>query len=207
MNWFYWSTWNVTHYLFGALFAIKRFGLENIPKTGAIIVASNHLSYIDPPIIGSTVNREVHFFAKSELFNIPGLSWFIKRLNAIPVRRGVYDPHALSFVERALGGGGGLLMFPEGTRGDGETFLKPKAGVGMLAHRNKAAIVPTFIYRSNKAVEALLYRRGMRVLFGEPILAAEVAKYEDNKLGYQKLADLVMERIGELKKTAVARFG
>lgn len=207
MNHFYWSVWRITHHLFGALFGVKVIGLENIPATGAIVVASNHQSYFDPPLVGMTINREVHFFAKKELFDIPGLRWLITRLNSIPVRRGVYDPLSLSKVEKALGDGGGLLMFPEGTRGDGEVFLKPKAGVGLIARRYGAAIVPTYVYRSNKAMEALILRRGIRILFGEPILPDEIAKYDDNKHGYRLLAEYVMEKIGELKETAVARFG
>lgn len=207
MKWFYWSVWYFGYYVIGPLLAMKRFGVENIPKTGPIIVASNHQSYLDPPLIGVTVNREVHFFAKKELFDIPLLNWWIRSLNAIPVRRGVFDPQALSFVERALSAGGGLVMFPEGTRDDGETFLKPKAGVGLLARRNKAAIVPTFIFRSHKPLEALINRRGIWIYFGPPIMPDEVAQYEDNKQGYQKLAELVMEKIGELKKKALLKLG
>ncbi len=207
MKWFYWSVWYVGHYFVGSLLAMKRFGVENIPKSGPIIVASNHQAYLDPPLIGVTVNREVHFFAKKELFDIPVMKQIIRWLNAIPVRRGVFDPQALSFVERALSAGGGLVMFPEGTRGDGETFLKPKAGVGLLARRNKAAIVPTFIFRSHKPLEALINRRGIWICFGPPIMPDEIAQYEDNKQGYQKLAELVMEKIGELKERAVAQIG
>lgn len=202
MDWFYRLIWSLVKAIAWVFFGLRQVGAKNIPRTDAVIVASNHQSYFDPPFLAVTIPREMHFFAKKELFDRYGIGRLITRLNAIPVRRGIYDPKSLNLVFEALGKGGGLIMFPEGTRGNGREFLKPKPGVGMIAKRAGASIVPTYAYRTNRLGKALFWRKRLKVFYGPPISAEEVSKFEDNKAGYQSLAEEVMRHIGRLKAQA-----
>lgn len=203
MNWFYRFIWSLVKTFGWVVFGLRQVGAENIPRTGPIIIASNHQSFLDPPFVAVTIPREMHFFAKKELFDILIVGRVISRLNAIPVRRGVYDPKALNMAFRALENGGGLILYPEGTRGNGREFLKPKPGVGLIAKRSKATIVPTFAFRTNRLGSALFWRKRLKVFFGPPISVEEVAKYEDDKTGYQALAEEVMRHIARLKEKAL----
>jgi len=202
MTWFYWFIWTVARIFVTIAYGTRVRGLDNIPRTGPLIVAGNHQSGMDPPFLGCTVPREMHFFAKKELFSVFFLGRLISWLNAFPVRRGVFDPKAMGKVFDVLSQGGGLIFFPEGTRGNGEEFLKPKPGIGMMAIRAKVPIVPAFIHRSHQLKKALWRRRGVRVWYGPPIPVEVVTSFANDRDGYQALAEEVMRHIGRLKEVA-----
>jgi 1-acyl-sn-glycerol-3-phosphate acyltransferase len=193
--------WLLTRTLCWLLFGYRSVGAERVPADGPILIAGNHQSYLDPPLIGSGVRRSCHFFAKRELFDVPILGPLIRRVHAIPVRRGVYDPASLSRVSEILAEGGALVLFPEGTRGNGVEFLPAKPGVGMIARQNRALIVPAYINDSENLWRALR-RRSMRVYYGDPIPIEEIDRFPDTKDGYRSLATYVMEHIGQLKVAA-----
>ena len=182
------------------LFGCHAVGVENVPKTGAVIVAANHQSYLDPPLVGMAIRREAYFFAKKELFDIFGLRWIVALLNIIPVRRGIYDPEAINRTVSILSKGQALVMFPEGTRDNGREFLKPKAGIGLIARRSKVAIVPAYLYRTNRFWSALLTRKRMKILFGTVMPSEQLGQYGDDKNGYQALTEEVMGRIARLRE-------
>jgi len=186
------------------LFGCHAVGFENVPKSGAVIVAANHQSYMDPPLVGAAMRREAYFFAKKELFDIFGLRWIIALLNIIPVRRGIYDPEAISRTVGVLYDGQALVMFPEGTRDNGRDFLQPKAGIGLIAQRAKAAIVPVYLYRTNRCWSSLLLRKRMKILFGTIMSAEQVSQYGDDKDSYQALAEEIMSRIARLREMVLA---
>jgi len=202
MKGLYRAGWCFCRILSWALFGFKPIGAENVPRSGPVIVAANHRSYFDPPMAGAGINREFHFFAKRELFKIPGFGRLIAGLNAIPVRRGVYDPKSLARVKEVLSGGGAVLMFPEGTRSKSADFLPPKPGVGMIAKQTKAPIVPAYMHRTDKLLRALFARKHMRVYYGEPITPEEQERFPDTKEGYRELAGYVMEHIERLRIAA-----
>ncbi|MDD4051522.1 MAG: lysophospholipid acyltransferase family protein [candidate division Zixibacteria bacterium] len=195
----YWTVWSLARSVVWVFFGLKMFNRRHVPVTGPVIVAANHQSYLDPPVVAVSISREVHFFAKEELFRIFGLGWLIATLNAIPVRRGVYDPRSIKRVLTALEQGGALVLFPEGTRGNGVEFLRPKPGIGLIASHAKVPIVPAYIRRTARSWKTL-WRRRIYVIFGEPITAEQVSRYPDDREGYQALADFVMERIGRLRE-------
>lgn len=120
-------------------------GLENLPLEGPVIVAPNHLSYFDPPIVAATVPRKVAFMAKEELFRVPVIGWIVKSLNSFPVRRGEGDTEAIRETLERLAAGKLVLVFPEGTRGNGRELGPFNRGVAMLAKRSGAAVVPVGI--------------------------------------------------------------
>ena len=107
-------------------------GTENIPQEGPLVIASNHLSLLDPPVIGVAATRKVHFMAKQELF-VPILGDIYKALGAFPVRRGGADRAAIKHGIDILKDNKVLAIFPEGTRSlGGEKFLPFKSGAKVL---------------------------------------------------------------------------
>lgn len=158
-HWFYYlASFAVRNYA-RLILDFRVYGLDNVPRTPGLVVASNHFSTFDPPIIGSVVPREIHFMAKKELFESQPMRWLSEHLLAFPVDRSKSDMRAIKEALRYLKEGLAVGIFPQGTRAstnkealDGAAFLAQRAGVPLL---------PTAIWREG---------RKFRVRFGEPIL-------------------------------------
>ena len=181
------------------VFRIRVYGREHVPKTGGFILASNHISWYDPPIVGSWCGREVYFFAKRELFKNKFFGWLISRTNAFPVKRGTIDREALAMAQKVIADGFGLVFFPEGTRSMKEGFLDPKPGVGLLSTDAECQIVPCYVHGSNRLKNVFRGRDRMTVKYGEPIPAEWVKSITKEKSGYQTVAEEIMRRIALLK--------
>jgi len=177
------------------LFGLKVEGRENVPKTGAFILASNHQSWFDPPIVGCSCPREVYYAAKKELFTIPVLSFFVRKLNAIPVRRTGYDRAALFLLGKTLEAGHGITFFPEGTRYLDGKLHPPKPGVGMLAVKYKTPIVPVYV-RGSARLPRQIVRRGLKVQFGQVFtLDPDLTNNPTDKEAYRASARIIMDHI------------
>lgn len=189
--------------LVGALSGWEVRGRENVPRTGGLIVASNHISFWDPPLVGTAAMRELHFLAKEELFRTPVLGPVIGAYNAIPIRRGVADLSGLSRAIEVLRKGRALIMFPEGSRmRDGE--LHPaRPGVGMMAVNAGVTIVPCYISGSDRPGRWLLRRTRLRVWFGQARQWKELVGPESDltpgRALYQAVGDGVMREIAALR--------
>jgi 1-acyl-sn-glycerol-3-phosphate acyltransferase len=178
-------------------------GRENIPREGGLIIASNHTSYWDPPMVGASLPREVHFLAKEELFRSPVIGPLIASVNAIPIRRGTADLSGLSRAIDGLKRGGALLIFPEGSRmRDGE--LHPaRPGVGLLSVQADVPVAACYISGSNRP--GAWWRRGVRVriTFGLPRswreLAGADADLPPGRTLYQRVGDGIMREIAGLR--------
>ncbi len=138
-------------------------GLENVPKTPGLVVASNHFSTFDPPVIGSLVPREIHFMAKKELFESQPMRWLSEHLMAFPVDRSKSDMRAIKEALRYLKEGLAVGIFPQGTRTVTSTAADKEAhgGAAFLAQRAGVPLLPAAIWREG---------RNFRVSFGEPIV-------------------------------------
>jgi 1-acyl-sn-glycerol-3-phosphate acyltransferase len=181
------------------LFGFMVTGRERIPKTGAVIIASNHISYCDPPVVGSGVPREVFFLAKEELFRNRLFGWLIGRYNAIPLRRSGGDVGALKKAVGLLKQGRAVLMFPEGTRSLTGKLLKPKQGVGMIAALTSSPVVPAYVRGTNRLGDAFLRKSRLEVVFGEPIVPAKgAADGAHDRENYGAITQEVMRRISDL---------
>lgn len=138
-------------------------GLEHLPETGPVIVAGNHEAYVDGVALGvaAAPKRFVQGLAKKELYRIPLLGWFLRNAGTIPLdRRG--DVQAMRAALELLKRGGCLGVFPEGTRSKDGRPGRPKAGVGFLAARSGAAVVPARL----RGMRDFPLGRGLRVSFG-----------------------------------------
>lgn len=182
-------------FFFSVVFRWKTMGIENIPVQGGVIIAANHISLWDPPVVGSAIFRPVHFMAKEELFSIPVFSWIITRLNAFPVRRGSADRGAIRKAITLLEQGEVIGLFPEGTRNKTEKLGQPEPGVAMIAHKVGVPIVPTAVIGTNKiGKNGILFPRFI-VKFGKPII---VNKCKSDKETLENTGKLVMQEIARL---------
>ncbi|MBN3039256.1 MAG: 1-acyl-sn-glycerol-3-phosphate acyltransferase [Candidatus Omnitrophica bacterium] len=183
-------------------FRLSAAGRERIPTTGAFIIASNHASYLDPPIIGVCCPRKLSYFAKEELFYNSFFAWFIRRLQAFPVKTRSADLRSVRFALAELKASKGVLIFPEGARTWDGSLGKPLGGIGLIAAKSKAPIVPAYIQGSFKAL-----RRGTRIIrptkikvyFGQPLEANDLTSEKKGVDLYRYIAQRVMQKIEELK--------
>ena len=186
----------------GALSGWEVHGREHVPKTGAVIVASNHISFWDPLLVGTAAMREQHFLAKEELFRGP-LGWLIRAYNAIPIRRGTADLTGLAKARDVLRAGRSLILFPEGTRSRGGELRPARPGLGVLAVSTDALVVPTCILGSDRSGKWLFRQAKLRVDFGPPRtwreLAGEAGHLEPGRVLYESVGAGVMREIAALK--------
>ncbi|MGH7609601.1 MAG: lysophospholipid acyltransferase family protein [Candidatus Dormibacteria bacterium] len=148
-------------------------GLELTPAQGPLLVCSNHVSNFDPLVYGACVPRVLHVLTKVELYRNPVLRWYLTRCNSIPVRRGQADRLALRGALAVLRSGGALLLFPEGHRSRGQGLLPFAAGVGYLALRSGAQVLPCAVWGTESILPRgrVWPRRGrVWVRVGEPYL-------------------------------------
>jgi len=164
-------------------------GLEHFPKTGGILVCTNHIDALDPPVVGITAPRPVHFMAKAELFNAPVLKPLLPKLNAFPVKRGLSDREALRTAIALLKGGEVMGLFPEGTRSKNGDLGKGYSGAGFFALKGEADVVPCAIIGPYKAFKRL------KVVYGEPI---QMQPYRDRKASADEVTTVIMSHIQRL---------
>ena len=137
--------------IFRFFFRGQTIGISNLPKTGGVVVVSNHGSHLDPPILGHALGRPVAFMAKSELFRIPILSFIISACGAYSVKRGAGDREALRTASNRLIEGWATGVFLDGTRQENGRVNDPKAGAALLAARTGCPILPVAIINSHRA--------------------------------------------------------
>lgn len=183
-------------------FRLEVEGCEHVPREGALLLVSNHVSLLDPPMIGGASPRTLYFLAKEELFRIPLLGRLIHAVNARPVRRDGSDSRALKSTLRLLGEGKAILIFPEGTRGrSGGRLGEGKPGAGMLAVMSGAGVVPVYISGTDRALPrgATLPRPAkVRVRFGPP-LHFKAPRDEGRKEQYREASAEMMRAIAQLR--------
>ncbi|NEY80437.1 1-acyl-sn-glycerol-3-phosphate acyltransferase [Bacillus sp. 3H-10] len=170
-------------------YRIETIGLENFPRTGGVLLCSNHISNLDPPVVGITAPRPVHFMAKAELFSKPILKNILPKIHSFPVKRGMSDREALRTGLSILKDGNVLGLFPEGTRSRTGELGKGLAGAGFFALRTEADVVPCAIIGPYKPFKKLI------VVYGEPINMSELKK---NKASANETTELIMNEIQKL---------
>jgi 1-acyl-sn-glycerol-3-phosphate acyltransferase len=177
-------------------------GLENIPRTGPYLIAANHASHLDPPFVGCQVGRQMRFFARKTLWNNKVASWWLDHVETIPVDRDSGDVGAIRRVIQALHEDRAVVLFPEGTRSPDGQLQKPKAGVGLLACKTGAPVVPCRVYGAFEAFGRgrSLPRFGtpVTVVFGKPIKPAEYDVPTAGKERYQIASERIFARIAAL---------
>ncbi len=162
-------------------------GAANIPPDGPLLVASNHTSNLDPMVLGGYFPRTLFAMAKREMYFTPPVAWFLAGCNCIPVDRGGADRRAVTRALDVLRRGGRLLIFVEGTRSHDGTMQRAEAGVGFLARRSGAKVLPVAISTEDRSRGRIPRRKEIVVRYGatfdlevggrrdDPAIADEIA--------------------------------
>ncbi len=180
------------------LFGLRVEGSEKVPQMGGVIIAPNHLSYYDPPLVGSAIlKRQIYYLAKDELFaSSRFFSWLIRKFNAIPIRRGGFDRRAIRSLLELLRQGEAVCVFPEGTRSRTGTLLPPQRGFGYLVVRSQMPVVPTLVKGTNHSPRELFLRRTrLLVRFGEPISPSRFLDLREGSDPYLGVGEVIMKEI------------
>lgn len=181
---------------------------ERVPLTGPVILAANHASYLDPPLVGSGVRRPINYLARESLFRFPVFGWYLRQLNVVPVDRDGGGAAGLKGILDRLHDGGAVILFPEGTRtGDGQ--LQPaRAGIGLTVIKSDAPVVPVRVFGTFEAWSRhmkLPRPRRVMVKYGVPMdfkaLREEAKTCSKVRLKaiYQEIADQLMAAIAKLE--------
>jgi len=179
--------------IFKIIFRLEIIGRENIPLQGPVLIASNHVSLLDPPLVGTSSSRPVNFMAKEELFTFP-LGPIYKSLGAFPVKRGASDRQAIKTALGLLKSSQVLGIFPEGTRSRDGKLGPAEPGALTFAYKTGAAVVPTAVIGSNLAARQSFWPK-IRVVFGAPLYFPE--QHLDKEQIEEKGKEL-MKNIGNL---------
>ncbi len=186
---FYQFAKGVVAAVFFPLYRIEVKGKEHFPKDGAVLLCSNHIDNLDPPTVGISAPRQVHFMAKEELFRVPVLGGIVRKVGSFPVKRGMSDREALRKGLNVLKDGGVLGLFPEGTRSKDGKLGKGLAGAGFFALRSDALVVPCAVIGTYKPFNKV------RVYFGEPI---NLDSLRERKATAEEATEFIMSKIAEL---------
>ncbi|MEK4485362.1 lysophospholipid acyltransferase family protein [Psychrobacillus sp. FSL H8-0484] len=178
--------------VYTALKPIYRFeviGADNFPKDGGILLCTNHINALDPPVVGINAPRPVNFMAKEELFRIPLLKSILPGVHAFPVKRGMSDRDALRRAIKLLKEGEVVGLFPEGTRSKDGKLGKGFSGAGFFALRGEANVVPCAIVGPYKP-----FRR-LKVVYGNAI---DMQPYREKKASPEEVTEVIMANIAQL---------
>ncbi len=173
---------------------LRIIGAERVPRTGPLIVACNHVSYLDPPALGCAAPRPIYYMAKEELFRIPLLGPVVRALHAFPVDRSRGDVAAIRRAVEVLRTGAAVGIFPEGTRNFDGT-VRPQPGIALLHYLSKAPVIPAYVAGTARAKRLAQ----ISVVFGEPMQFATQEKASREDLA--KWTDEIMRAVFALRET------
>lgn len=179
-----------------AFVPIRVEGRELLPPTGPYIVVANHICWYDPPAIEFALDVPIRYMAKRELFQVPVIGWVLRGIGNFPVRRGESDRRALETALRVLEAGQPLGFFPEGTRSKDGRLRRAKPGIGSLARRSGAPIVPVAVTGTPRAGIKVPPRADIVVRVGQPFTLRDIPG--SDAMDHQALADAIMRRLATL---------
>src|SRR4051812_38066749 len=208
MNFVYFLGWSFFRAVYATYFRWRVFNPERVPLTGPVILASNHASFLDPPLVGSGVKRAINYLARDTLFRFPGIGWLLRKWNSVPVDREGGGAAGLKAILDRLLAGGAIILFPEGTRTRDGKLHPARSGIGLTVIKSTAAVVPVRVFGTYEA-----YGRHIKiprphriaVKYGRPMyfekLRAEARTCPKPRLKqiYQEVADEIMAAIAKLE--------
>jgi 1-acyl-sn-glycerol-3-phosphate acyltransferase len=188
-------------------FSLRILHPQRLIEEGPVILASNHQSYVDPPLVGICSKRDVYYLARKTLLDVPLLGNLLPHINVIPVDRDGNDMSALKKIIRLVRSGNGVVLFPEGTRSPDGLLQKGKQGIGLIIAKSHAPVQPMRIFGAHEAFpkgSGKITTAPITVVVGEPIRFTReeldpASCGGDERALYQKLSDRVMEEIAALE--------
>lgn len=198
-------TWWLALAVYRLLFRSSQVGAEHVPLQGAVLIATNHVSHLDPPMVATSLWRPLYFMAKEELFRHRLFGAYIRAIRAFPVRRGAVDRAAIRQALEFLEHGEGVVIFPEGTRGDRDEPGQAEMGIGLLAVKSGAPVVPGYIWGTREA-----WGRGRKlkpcrvgIRYGPP-LQFHQPEGMSSREAYEQAAEAIMAAIRRLHQEHLA---
>src|ERR1022692_2993162 len=171
MNLSYRIGWTVFRAVYATYFRWRVFGAENVPESGGVILASNHASFLDPPLVGSGLNRDINYLARESLFRFPGIGALLRSWNSVPVDRDGGGAAGLKAILERLPAGGGIILFPEGTRTRDGKLQPARSGIGLVVIKSQAPVVPVRVFGTFEAYgrnHTFPRPKKVAVKYGEP---------------------------------------
>jgi 1-acyl-sn-glycerol-3-phosphate acyltransferase len=208
MNSVYYLGWSLFRFIYATIFRWRVYNAERVPLTGPVILAANHASFIDPPLVGSGVRRGINYLARESLFRFPGVGWLLRQWNAVPVDRDGGGAKGLKAILDRLLAGGAIVLFPEGTRTTDGRLQPARSGIGLTVIKSEAVVIPVRVFGTFEAYGRhmkLPQPRRIAVKYGRPMrfeqLRAEAKRCSKARLKeiYQEVADELMAAIAKLE--------
>ena len=208
MNLVYFIGWCSYRAIFKLYFRWRVYNAQRVPLKGGVILASNHASFLDPPLVGAGLRRGINYLARENLFRFPVVGWVLRQWQVVPVDRDGGGAAGLRAILDRLLAGGAIILFPEGTRTRDGRLQPARSGIGLAVIKSKAPVVPVRVFGTFEA-----YGRHLRiprpyrvaVKYGQPMrfeqLRAEAKVCSKPRLKeiYQQVADEIMAAIAKLE--------
>lgn len=204
----YWTTWVVVRLAATLLFRLRVTGQHHIPKAGGVLIASNHASYLDIPILGCGMPRRASYMGRLDLFSGP-VGWLMRHLGWIPIRRERVDRGGFEEAISRIKAGGAVIIYPEGGRTEDGRLQAGKPGVGMIVAATGCPVVPAHLAGTFDVLPPgarWIRLRPIRVAYGAPMdfsaLLKELDGESKKKDVYQRISQAIMDRITALEGVA-----
>ena len=207
MNFWYFLGWTGFRAMYATYFRWRVFNPERVPLQGPVILASNHASFLDPPLVGSGLKRDINYLARDTLFRFPGVGWLLRQWNSVPVDRDGGGAAGLKAILERLLAGGAIILFPEGTRTKDGKLQPARSGIGLTVIKSTAPVVPVRVSGTFAAYNRQMKfprPRPVTVRYGRPLdflelrREAAICPKPRLKIIYQEVADGIMAAIGAL---------
>ncbi|MEO7300297.1 MAG: lysophospholipid acyltransferase family protein [Verrucomicrobiota bacterium] len=208
MNPSYFVGWSVFRLMYATYFRWRVYNPERVPTSGPVILAANHASFIDPPLVGCGLKRDINFLARESLFRFPGIGALLRSWNAVPVDREGGGAKGLKTILDRLRGGAGIILFPEGTRTLDGKLQPARSGIGLTVIKSDAPVVPVRVFGTFEAYgkqikfpkpKSVAVKYGKPMMFEELRAEAKTCSKVRLKEIYQKVADEIMAAIAKLE--------
>jgi 1-acyl-sn-glycerol-3-phosphate acyltransferase len=200
----YWLTWVTVRLVATVLFRFRVSGTHHVPRAGGVLIAANHASYLDIPILGCGLPRRAWFMGRLDLFSGPA-AWLMRRMGWIPIRRERVDRTAFEEAIRRVRAGLAVVIYPEGGRSEDGRLQPGKPGVGIIVAATGCPVVPVYLGGTYDVLppEAKWFRlRPIWVIYGAPMDFSALVKEMDSEAKkkelYQRISQEIMDRIAEL---------
>ena len=195
--------WILCRSLSRLFFRYRMNGVEHIPRTGGVLLAANHASYADIPLLGCGVRRRLFYLGRADLFPHPVANWMLRSLGWIPLRPERWDRKAFQQVVDLLKAGNAVVIFPEGTRTPDGNLQPGKLGMGMIVAESQCSVIPVFLDGTRQVLPmdaSWLRLHPVTVSFGPPIDFREDINNLEGKELYKHITQTVMDRIADLRR-------
>lgn len=211
MNFSYRLGWIFFRATFAIYFRWRVFNPERVPQTGPVILASNHASFLDPPLVGAGLKRDINYLARESLFRFPGIGALLRSWNSVPVDRDGGGAAGLKAILDRLLAGSAIILFPEGTRTKDGKLQPARSGIGLTVIKSDAVVIPVRTFGTFECYNRKLrlhMPKQLAVKYGEPMrfekLRAEAKDCSKLRLKeiYQEIADEIMAAIAKLEPKA-----